>query len=84
MFIGVYCKKKYQTKSLAMRNEYLLQKKGIPDLFYLFKRNILSVDDVIKIRDSGQASIFRKWLKSNDFDTIKNIENVSRKFFTYQ
>tara|TARA_R110000796_G_scaffold248427_2_gene375193 strand:+ start:1678 stop:2895 length:1218 start_codon:yes stop_codon:yes gene_type:complete len=59
--------------------EYLLQKKGIPDLFYLFKRNILSVDDVIKIRDSGQASIFRKWLKSNDFDKEKLVSAVLKK-----
>lgn len=59
--------------------EYLLREKGVPDLYDLFKRKILSIEDIIKIRESGQAAIFRKWLESNEFDKEKMVSSLLRK-----
>ncbi|WPC72879.1 YecA family protein [Vibrio porteresiae] len=48
--------------------ESVLNRKGIPDFYDLFKKGALTIKDVLNIRDKSIACEFRKWIKSIDYN----------------
>lgn len=47
---------------------HLEQQKGFPDLGQLFVDRIISLDDLLKIRDTFNGKIFRYWAKTTDYE----------------
>lgn len=52
----------------------IMDKKGVPDLFLLYQRGVISIEDIVKIRNNFQGGIFRKWLESADYDESEVIK----------
>lgn len=52
--------------------ETILDKKSIPDVFDLYNRGLLSLKEILDMRDSFQARNFRIWLgdKNYDYDVV--------------
>lgn len=50
------------------------QQKGFPDLGELFINGVVSVDDILKLRESLNGKIFRYWAKTTDYE-----ENLMRR-----
>ncbi|WP_404408407.1 hypothetical protein LG272_10505 [Pseudidiomarina marina] len=48
--------------------ETILSNKGVPDIYELLKGGIIDFQDVLKIRNSRQAELFRQWIKQKDYD----------------
>lgn len=46
----------------------LEQQKGFPDLGELFVNKIISLDDILKLRDCYQGKFFRYWAKQSAYD----------------
>jgi hypothetical protein len=42
--------------------------KGIPDLYDLFKRGTITIDNILDCRDKYSGGLFRKWYSSTDYD----------------
>lgn len=46
----------------------ITEKKKIPDIYQIYKSKIMTMDEIIKCRETYNGSIFRKWLESKDYD----------------
>ncbi|MCZ4374354.1 SEC-C domain-containing protein [Vibrio diazotrophicus] len=42
--------------------------KGIPDIYTLYKRDVITLDDIINYRNTFNGTIFRKWFASENYD----------------
>ena len=47
----------------------ILSNKGVPRLGYLYSKGIVSLPDILKMRDNIDGILFRKWYASTDYDT---------------
>lgn len=45
----------------------ILNLKGIPDIYSLYKKKVIGVDDIINYRKNFNGTIFREWLASEDY-----------------
>ena len=50
--------------------------KGIPDLYRLFKSKTITMDDVLRCRDSFAGGLFRRWYESSDYDEARVIQTL--------
>lgn len=48
--------------------ETILDRKSIPDVFDLYNRSLISIKEILDMRDSFQARNFRIWLNDNNYD----------------
>ncbi len=48
--------------------EKILNMKGIPGIYGLYKNKILSMRDILEIRDSCNGRVFRHWYESTDYN----------------
>ncbi len=46
----------------------ILINKGLPDLGYIYDKGIISIDDIMTLRDNINGVIFRKWYASTDYN----------------
>ena len=54
--------------------ESLMRMKGIPDLLDLYVDKIITFDDILAIRESAKAKVFRQWMYSQDYDREAVVE----------
>lgn len=52
---------------------YIEQEKGFPDLGELFINRVISLDDILKLRERFNGKMFRYWAKTTDYE-----ENLMR------
>lgn len=60
----------------------LMNLKGIPDAYTLYKRGVINLDDIIKYRNDFNGTLFRKWFASEGYDekeVIKKLINNENK-----
>ncbi|WP_331691379.1 SEC-C domain-containing protein [Pseudomonas sp. ZY71] len=48
--------------------EKVIGAKGIPDIYYLYSKGVVSLDDILVCRESFNGSVFRKWYSNAEFD----------------
>lgn len=48
--------------------EWLLDKKGIPDLYDLYKKKVFTISDIMRVRDKAHSIAFRQWVYSHDYN----------------
>jgi len=46
----------------------ILEQKGIPDIYPLYRKGIISIDDILRFRNNFNGGLFRKWFASEDYD----------------
>ena len=69
----------------------IINKKGIPDIYHLYKKGVIDIDDILFCRNSFNGGIFRNWLESVDYDESsilevlinKNSQSKFNKFIRY-
>jgi hypothetical protein len=44
----------------------ITSKKGIPDLYHLFRTNVISIYDIVKFSNEHEAKFFRNWFTDED------------------
>lgn len=66
-------KSNIQTESVIEKINLILQAKGIPNLSILYYNGIISMDDIIRVREKVTFGKFISWLHDNDYD-IKELE----------
>lgn len=49
--------------------EKVMNLKGIPDLLPLLKKGTITIDDILKCRNTFNGGIFRKWYSNENFDS---------------
>ena len=45
--------------------------KNIPNLAFLYKQKLITIDDIIELREDVDGIKFREWIKSTDYDIIE-------------
>jgi len=50
--------------------------KGLPNLGELYLSNIISLDDIFKIRESIDGKVFRIWYDSKEYDKEKTLKHI--------
>lgn len=61
----------------------LLKMKGVPDFYYLYKNNIVSLDDVLELRDNINGKVFREWYYQSNYnqeELLRLLLNSKKKF----
>jgi hypothetical protein len=56
----------------------ILNLKGIPNLYQLYKKGVIDIDDILKCRNKFSAGLFRTWFESEDYnekDIVKILIN---------
>ncbi|TVP08472.1 hypothetical protein AYI73_01000 [Shewanella algae] len=48
----------------------LLNDKGIPDFYELYKKKALKMNDILNIRDKSDSCKFREWVNSIDYSSV--------------
>lgn len=48
--------------------ETILEHKGVPDIYELYKNGLIDFQDVLAIRNSSQAGLFRRWIREKQYD----------------
>jgi hypothetical protein len=56
--------------------ESIMTMKGIPDLFDLYTKDIISFDEILKIREKTQAKVFRRWIEEKDYDPNEIVKEL--------
>lgn len=56
------------TKDPIVGFEKVLNLKGIPDIYPLYKKGVVSLDDILRCREKFNGGVFRKWYANVDFD----------------
>ena len=59
--------------------ENILHKKGVPDLYELYTRKIISIKEIIEFRDSFNGRVFRHWYESSDYNENDVIRELLRR-----
>ena len=57
----------------------IISKKGIPDIYHLFKSGVIDIDDILMCRNSFNGGIFRNWLESIDYEESVVLEKLINK-----
>ena len=57
----------------------IINKKGIPDIYHLYKKGVIDIDDILLCRNSFNGGIFRNWLESVDYDESSILEVLINK-----
>lgn len=60
----------------------ILHKKGFPDLGELFVKNVINLDDILKLRNSIGGNIFRYWAMTNDYDEEQMQKDIMNSIHT--
>lgn len=66
-------KSNIQAESIVEKFNLVLQAKGIPNLSILYCNNIISMEDIIRIREKVTFGKFIRWLEDNNYD-VKELE----------
>lgn len=53
--------------------------KGIPDLYNLYKHSTITMDDVLNCRNSFSGGLFRKWYSSSDYNEKEILQRLVNK-----
>jgi hypothetical protein len=56
--------------------ESIMTMKGIPDLFDLYTKDIISFDEILKIREKTQARVFRRWIEEKEYDPNEIVKEL--------
>lgn len=48
--------------------ERIMRMKGVPAIYELYKNKILSMRDIISLRETYSGKVFRRWYESTDYD----------------
>lgn len=56
--------------------ESILRKKGVPNLYELYSRKIISIEETIELRESFNGKIFRHWYESRNYDEDEVIREL--------
>lgn len=57
----------------------IMDLKGLPDLFKLYSKGIITIDDILRCRNTFNGGVFRKWFASEDYDENKVIQSLLNK-----
>ncbi|MBM4928303.1 SEC-C domain-containing protein [Vibrio parahaemolyticus] len=57
----------------------ILEQKGIPDIYPLYRKGIISIDDILRLRNNFNGGLFRKWFASEDYDEKEVIKTLLNK-----
>ncbi len=57
----------------------ILEQKRIPDIYPLYRKGIISIDDILRLRNNFNGGLFRKWFASEDYDEKEVIRTLLNK-----
>jgi hypothetical protein len=57
----------------------IINQKGIPDIYHLYKKGAINIDDILMYRNTFNGGIFRNWLESVDYEESSIIEKLINK-----
>lgn len=57
----------------------IINKKGIPDIYHLYKKGVIDIDDILKFRNTSNGGIFRNWIGSVDYDESAILQKLINK-----
>ncbi|MEZ8651922.1 SEC-C metal-binding domain-containing protein [Vibrio splendidus] len=57
----------------------IINKKGIPDIYHLYKKGVIDIDDILICRNTFNGGIFRNWLESVDYEENSILEKLINK-----
>jgi len=57
----------------------IMNLKGLPDIFKLYSKGIITVDDILRCRNNFNGSVFRKWFASEDYDEHQVVQSLLNK-----
>ncbi len=60
----------------------ILHKKGFPDLGELFYNHVIDLDDILKLRNSLQGSLFRYWAMKDAYDEAEMQKDIMNSVHT--
>lgn len=66
-------KSNIQTESIVEKLNLILRAKGIPNLSILYYNGVISMEDIVRVREKVAFGKFIKWLENNNYD-VKELE----------
>lgn len=57
----------------------IINQKGIPDIYHLYKKGAIDIDDILMYRNTFNGGIFRNWLESVDYEESSILEKLINK-----
>lgn len=60
----------------------ILHKKGFPDLGELFYNHVIDLDDVLKLRNNLQGTLFRYWAMKDAYDEVEMQKDIMNSVHT--